>query len=335
MSQTAVVILNYNGEHLLRRFLPMVIEYSAGSRVIVADNASMDESVSVVRHQFPGVEVIQLDSNYGYCGGYNKALSQVNADYYVLLNSDVEVTPHWLLPMQRQLDSNQTIAAVQPKIRSYHQRNKFEYAGAGGGLIDALGYPYCRGRIFATVEEDHGQYDDDAEIFWSTGACMMIRAKQFHESGGFDEDYFAHMEEIDLCWKLHRQKQKVFYCGGSTVFHVGAGTLGYGQPGKVYLNFRNGLYLIFKHLPDAELVYKFPMRLLFDWIAAGRFLLGGHWRNSIAVLHAHVTFIQNLPREIQKRKKMQNAYPRYLKGGMITRSIVIDYYLLGKKTYVQ
>ncbi|MEJ7644462.1 MAG: glycosyltransferase family 2 protein [Chryseolinea sp.] len=335
MSRTAIVILNYNGEDLLRRFLPLVIEHSPDATIIVADNASTDQSISLVRDHFPDVGLIQLDANYGYCGGYNRALSQVSADYYVLLNSDVEVTSHWLVPMQRRLDQDQNVAAVQPKIRSFHQRNKFEHAGAGGGLIDALGYPFCRGRIFDSVEEDHGQYDDEAEIFWSTGACMMIRASAFHKLGGFDEDYFAHMEEIDLCWKLHRQQQKVFYCGGSTVYHIGAGTLSYGHPRKVFLNFRNGLYLIFKHIPTAELLYKFPIRLLLDWIAAAKFLVSGQWRNSAAVLNAHVTFVRNLPRELKKRKKLQEAYPEYLRAGMIPRSVVFDYFLLGKRSYTQ
>ena len=273
MSRTAVVILNYNGEKLLQQFLPSVIQYSSEAEIIVADNNSSDRSILFLQQTFPQIRIIQLDKNYGFCGGYNRALKDVVADYYVLLNSDIEVTSQWLGSMTSLLDHDPTVAAVQPKVLSYHNKNKFEHAGAGGGFIDVLGYPFCRGRIFDYVEEDQGQYNDQREVFWATGACLMIRSEVFKKFGGFDEDFFAHMEEIDLCWKLQRTGQKVFYCGKSTIYHVGAGTLSYSNPRKVFLNFRNGLSLLFKHLNRGELVYKLPLRILLDVIAAFQFLV--------------------------------------------------------------
>jgi GT2 family glycosyltransferase len=227
MTGIAVVILNYNGEKLLQQFLPSVVQHSDDALIYVADNGSSDGSLALLRRAFPEVKVLELGANFGFCGGYNKALAQVDARYFVLLNSDVEVTPGWLHPLRRILDENETIAAVQPKILSYHHRHLFEYAGAGGGYIDMLGYPFCRGRIFDHVESDLGQYDDTVPVFWSSGACMMIRAEKFREHHGFDEDFFAHMEEIDLCWSLQRSGSQVFYCGESHVYHLGAGTLGY------------------------------------------------------------------------------------------------------------
>lgn len=333
MSRTAIVILNYNGARLLGQFLPAVVANAAGADVIIADNASTDGALTWVRQTFPAVRIIALDKNYGFCGGYNRALRAVDADYYLLLNSDVEVTPGWIEPLVKYLDTRPDISAVQPKILSYHQRDTFEHAGAGGGLIDTLGYPFCRGRIFDHVEKDNGQYNDDTEVFWSSGACMLIRAKSFHQFGGFDEDYFAHMEEIDLCWKLHRDNQRVMYCGESTVYHVGAGTLAYGNPRKVYLNFRNGLFMLFKHLSLWEQVVKMPARAMLDLLAALQFLVAGNGQSSIAVLRAHVEFFLNLGREIRKRKALQSVYPRYSRNGMKNGSIVFAYFVRRKKTF--
>jgi len=333
MSRTAIVILNYNGERLLEQFLPGVIAQSAGAEVIVADNASTDGSLAWIKKHHPQVTVIALNANYGFCGGYNRALKSVDADYYLLLNSDIEVTPDWLPPLIRVLDTHPDVSAVQPKILSYHHRDKFEHAGAGGGFIDALGYPFCRGRIFEHVESDHGQYDDACPVFWSSGACMLIRARSFHQFGGFDEDYFAHMEEIDLCWKLHRDNQRVMYCGASTIYHVGAGTLAYGSPRKVFLNFRNGLFMLFKHLSAAELILRMPFRVMLDVMAAVRFMLSGEWSSSGAVVQAHVEFFLNLGREISKRKALQTLYPRYSREGIKVVSIVLDYFVRGRKIY--
>lgn len=333
MSRTAVVILNYNGEKLLPLFLPSVVKYSPKAEIIVADNASTDESMSILKRDFPSVRLIQLDKNYGFCGGYNRALQEVNADYSVLLNSDIEVTPHWLDPMIEMLDKDSSIACVQPKILSYAQKNKFEHAGGAGGFIDSLGYPFCRGRIFDHVEEDRGQYDDEREIFWSTGACMVIRTELFKELNGFDEDFFAHMEEIDLCWKLHRRNLKVMYSGKSAVYHVGAGTLGYGSPRKTHLNFRNGLSLIYKHLNPSELFIKLPLRILLDWIAALRFTLAGDSANATAILGAHRDFFKHINRDKRKREEIRKANAGYSHTGIKRGSIVFSYYVLGKKTF--
>ena len=331
MSRTAVVILNYNGEKLLRQFLPSVVQYSSEAEIIIADNNSSDRSVPFVQQTFPQIRIIQLDQNYGFCGGYNRALKQVVADYYLLLNSDIEVTPQWLGPMISVLDRHPTVAAVQPKVLSYHHKNKFEHAGAAGGFIDSLGYPFCRGRIFDYVEEDRGQYDDQREVFWATGACLMIRSEVFTKFGGFDEDFFAHMEEIDLCWKLQRAKHKVFYCGDSTIYHVGAGTLGYQNPKKVFLNFRNGLSLLFKHLNTGELFYKLPLRMLFDLLAAFQFLLKGEVRSFAAVIRAHLKFLFDLSRDVRKRSEIRKAFPTYSEAMIFKGSVVIDYFLKGKR----
>ena len=331
MSRTAVVILNYNGERLLRQFLPSVIQHSSSAEIIVADNHSTDQSVPLLQQSFPMIRLIQLSDNYGFCGGYNRALQQVDDDYVVLLNSDIEVTDGWLTPMIALLDNDPAIAAVQPKVLSYRHKNKFEHAGAAGGFIDVLGYPFCRGRVFDAVEEDNGQYNDEREVFWATGACLMIRTAAFKKFGGFDEDFFAHMEEIDLCWKLHRAGQKIFYCGQSTIYHVGAGTLDYNNPRKIYLNFKNGLSVLLKHLDTGELLYKLPIRIALDWIAAFKFLLQGEPKGFAAVIRAHHDFLFNLNRDIRKRNAIRKAYPTYADAMVYSGSIVFDYFLRGKK----
>jgi GT2 family glycosyltransferase len=333
MSQTAVVILNYNGEKLLQQFLPSVVKFSGNAEIIIADNNSSDHSMEFVRQNFPQIRTIQLDQNYGFCGGYNKALKQVVADYYVLLNSDIEVTPQWLAPMIHLLDHNPSVAAVQPKVLSYHNKNKFEHAGAAGGFIDSLGYPFCRGRVFDYVEEDDGQYNDQREVFWATGACLMIRSEVFRKFEGFDEDFFAHMEEIDLCWKVQRSRHKVFYCGSSTIYHVGAGTLSYRSPKKVFLNFRNGLSLLFKHLNTGELIYKLPLRIALDVIAAFQFLLKGDGGSFAAVIRAHGKFLFNLSNELKKRKRLRQVLPTYPETMIYKGSVVVNYFLKGQRIY--
>lgn len=333
MSRTAIVILNYNGESLLRQFLPGVVACSDNALIVVADNASTDGSVSFVRDTFPGVRVIELNKNYGFCGGYNRALRQIDTDYYLLLNSDVEVTPGWLDPLVECLDRHEEVAAVQPKIRSYRERDKFEHAGAAGGYIDSFGYPFCRGRIFDHVETDHGQYNDDRHVFWTSGACMLIRARSFHTFGGFDEDFFAHMEEIDLCWKLHRDGQRVMYCASSIVYHVGAGTLAYGNPKKVFLNFRNSLFMVFRHWSLLELVYKMPVRAMLDGVAMMRLVLAGDWAGGGAIVLAHVEFFYNLLRELRKRRTLHQRYPDYTRDGVISGSIAFSYFVRRKKTF--
>jgi GT2 family glycosyltransferase len=333
MSHTAVVILNFNGDKLLRQFLPSVIRFSPDAEVIVADNGSTDASRETLSKDFPQVRTILLQKNYGFCGGYNESLKQVKADYYVLLNSDVEVTEGWLKPMVELLDANKQIAAVQPKILSYHYKHLFEYAGAGGGFMDAFGYPFCRGRMFDQIETDQGQYNDQREIFWATGACMVIRSEVYHKFGGLDEDFFAHMEEIDLCWKIHRSGAKIFYSGSSTVYHVGAGTLGYDSPRKTYLNFRNNLSLIFKHYSGVELFFKIPLRFLLDWLAALVFLLKGKRANGWAILKAQVAFIQWMPLNLKKRRELLKEYPAYDRSAVYPGLLIVDYYLLKRKTF--
>ncbi|MEZ4946336.1 MAG: glycosyltransferase family 2 protein [Cyclobacteriaceae bacterium] len=329
MSLVAVVILNYNGKELLEKFLPSVTQWSGDAQIIVADNSSTDQSVEFVRQAYPQVKLISISSNLGFCGGYNFALQQVEAEYYVLLNSDVKVTPNWLEPMITLLDSDKNIAAVQPKILSYKEQQLFEYAGAGGGFIDALGYPFCRGRIFDKVEKDHGQYNDIVPIFWTTGACMVIRAELYHSMGGLDETFFAHMEEIDLCWRLNRAGHKVMYCGNSTVYHVGGATLNKSNPRKTYYNFRNGMIMLIKNLSIGQLLYKLPIRIGLDWIAALKFLVTGYGKDFLAVLKAHFYIIIHFFGLFSKRPSglPYKAHQTY-KG-----SILIDYYLKGRKKF--
>lgn len=329
----AIVILNHNGRELLQTFLPSVVQHSLGYEVIVADNGSTDDSLVLLSSRFPQVRVIPFGQNLGFCRGYNEALRQVQADYYVLLNSDVEVTPGWLPPMVRLLEQDPQIGACQPKIRSYHHRELLEYAGAGGGYLDRWGYPFCRGRLFDTVEEDRGQYDNVQPVFWATGACLLVRVKAYWELGGLDEDFFAHMEEIDFCWRLQNVGYKVFYYGRSHVYHVGGGTLPQNNPQKTYLNFRNGLALLYKNLPDKALALTLRVRLVLDGIAALRLLLKGDRAGVKAIWDAHGHFFRNRSRLEQKR---QAARPKKnLSGlsGLYAKSVVWQYFGKGKKKF--
>jgi len=332
---TKTAILNYNGQALLQKFLPAVFRYRSGASVFVADNHSSDGSADFVAAEFPEAILIRIPENRGFCGGYNFALAQVDADYFVLLNSDVEVTEGWLDPIVNHFDKNPRLGAAQPKILSYHQRDYFEYAGAAGGFLDSLGYPFCRGRIFHHLEKDQGQYDDARPAFWATGACLFIRASLFKKLGGLDEDYFAHMEEIDLCWKLKRDGSEVYCHGDSHVFHVGGGTLDASNPRKTYLNFRNGLSLIFKHLPFAQLIWKMPMRLMLDWVASFKFLFEGSAGDFLAVWKAHFNFLTGLNREFSKRKKLTRQLPDSGTRHLYTGLIVADFYLLRRKVFSQ
>ena len=329
-ASTAVILLNYNGRALLERFLPSVVSFSGQARIIVADNASTDDSLSWLEKNFPHVERIAMNKNRGFCGGYNTALKKVNTDRYVLLNSDVEVTPGWLAPLEEVLDNHPDVAAVQPKVLAERQRDHFEYAGAAGGLLDTLGYPFCRGRMFYYTEKDEGQYNDERPIFWSSGACMMIRSAWYHRMEGLDEDFFAHMEEIDLCWRLQRAGQKIYYTGRSTVYHVGGGTLETSNPKKTYFNFRNGLSLIYNNFSSGELAFKFPLRLILDWIAAFKFIMAGTLRDGLAVFRAHAHFFGHFRREIYRRRRssiLGYARPKTQYAG----SVVWDFFILGKR----
>lgn len=331
MSRISVVILNYNGEKLLMQFLPSVVRYSNGAEIVVADNGSTDRSLAVLRLHFPEVRIVELGENYGFCGGYNRALQQINSTYYVLLNSDVEVTEDWLTKPLDILEIRSEVAAIQPKILSYHQRDLFEYAGAAGGLIDTLGYPFCRGRILRTIESDKNQYPS-GQIFWGSGACLFIRSSVYHTLGGLDEDFFAHMEEIDLCWKINRTNQIVYYCAESSVYHLGAGTLSYESPRKIYLNFRNGLQLITKHWSPGELVFKLPLRILLDWTAALVFVSSGALHNAWSVVRAHWAYALTIARTWEKRSQIMEKHPHYSRKSVFGGSILVEFYLKGRKT---
>ena len=330
MVRIAVVILNWNGKKYLEQFLPRLIETCAGiADVIVADNASTDDSVSFLKTNYPSVRIIQNQRNDGFARGYNLALKQVEADYYVLLNSDIEVTSNWIMPVIELMEKDPLIAACQPKIRSYYERNKFEYAGAAGGFLDKYGYPFCRGRLFQSIEEDNGQYDDEIEIFWATGACLFVKSKLFHQLGGLDEDFFAHMEEIDFCWRLKNLGYRVMYCPQSTVYHIGGGTLPKVSWRKTYYNFRNNFVLLYKNLPDNLLFEVFSKRLILDGIAAMRFLFTAGFKDFFAVLKAHFSFYSMLGKVRKKRHLLTHSAPRH----MYKKNIVFEHFLRGKKKY--
>lgn len=332
-SKLAIVILNYNGAGFLRQFLPSVLQHSAGHRIIVADNASTDASVTLLKEEFPHVELLLLDENKGYAGGYNEALQQINATYYLLLNSDVEVTENWLSPLLRLMETRPEIAACQPKILSYYEPSSFEYAGAAGGELDLLGYPFCRGRIFDTLEEDKGQYNEPAPVFWATGACMMVRATIFRQLGGFDASFFAHMEEIDLCWRMHLAGQKVYACPQSSVYHVGGGTLPKTNSRKTFLNFRNGLWMLYKNSSTGDLAWKMGTRIMLDWLAAAQFMAKGQLKNAAAVAKAHWHALLYLPREGRKTTQQirRNKPDIPLYNGII----IWEYYFKRRKLYSQ
>ncbi len=333
MEKTAVVILNYNGVSYLEKFLPGVVAHTRGARIIVADNASTDNSVPFLESHFPDVEILRLTKNEGYSQGYNAALQQVDASYYVLLNSDIEVTAGWVEPLIRLLESDNSIAACQPKILSYHAKDTFEYAGAAGGYIDTLGFPFCKGRVFLSMEKDHGQYDDTYPIFWATGACLCIRAEVFHNLGGFDPDFFAHMEEIDLCWRIEAAGYKVMYTGESAVYHVGGGTLPKSNPRKTYLNFRNGLTLLFKNYSTLEMWTKFPVRLVLDVIASIKFMLFDSVKDGMAVIRAHLHFWADFPENRKKRLAAQKISKIHNLETIFRGSIVWEFYIRRRKTF--
>jgi GT2 family glycosyltransferase len=331
----AIVILNWNGAKLLEQFLPSVIEFSKGdfTEIIVADNGSTDESFSLLTKQFPEVKALDMKQNFGFARGYNEALKQIEADYFVILNSDVEVTKNWLESPIRLMEADHSIAAVQPKILSYHQKTHFEYAGAAGGFIDRFGYPFCRGRIFNEVEADNSQYNDTTDIFWATGACMFIRSGLFHEVGGFDADFWAHMEEIDLCWRLKNRGYRVVFTPESTVYHVGGGTLSYDNPQKLFLNFRNNLWLLYKNLPGNQLFYILSVRMILDAVAAFKLLAEFNFNGIRSVLKAHYHFYRSLPGLHRKRKWAQKTGQFRLPAEKLHRSIVFQFYVRKRKRY--
>lgn len=333
MKRVAVVILNYNGAEMLRRFLPSVIAHSPEADVYVADNGSEDGSRDAVREEFPAARLIELGRNFGFAEGYNRALAHIEEEYAVLLNSDVETTPSWLPPMLRFLDANPDAAACQPKVLSFRERDRFEYAGAAGGFIDKWGYAYCRGRVFGTVEKDTGQYDGTADVFWATGAAFMVRSKAYKEAGGLDAGFFAHMEEIDLCWRLRSRGFRVACVPESRVYHVGAATLRKGDPRKTYLNFRNNLLMIYKNAPDRRLASILRFRAVSDNAAALKFLLSGDAEAFRAVRKARRDF-KSLRGEYAEarrenlRRTVVGDIPQMLGG-----SVLFRYYLKARRTY--
>ncbi len=336
MTKVAVVILNWNGEKLLPQFLPSVIEHSniEGVEVIVADNASEDASIKIMQEQFPQIRIIELEKNYGFARGYNEALKQVEAEYYLLLNSDVEISEGWLSPLIDLMDRDKSVAACGPKILDYKKKTHFEYAGAVGGFIDKYGFPFCRGRIFTSVEEDLGQYDDIREVFWVSGCAMMVRADKYWELDGFDNDFFAHMEEIDFCWRLKLRGNKVVNVPESVIYHVGGASLEVGSPHKTYLNFRNSLLTIYKNTIDEKELRKIlRRRRRLDSIASYKFLLFDSIAHYDAVNQAHIDFQNMLPKfKLKRKKNIENAVlncPHILKTSLVT-----SYYLRCKKSFV-
>ena len=335
MIKTAVVILNWNGIGWLQKFLETVVRFSKGpeTALYLADNGSTDGSADWVEKNFSDINIIRFESNYGFAEGYNLALKQIDARYFVLLNSDAEVTKGWLDPMIKHLDQNPIVAACQPKIRSYLKRDHFEYAGAAGGFIDKFGYTFCRGRIFETVEKDIGQYDDETDIFWASGACMTVRSEAWVKCGGFDGNFFAHMEEVDLCWRFHLSGFRVSYIPGSTVYHAGGGVLPYESSFKTYLNFRNNLYLLYKNLPGDKLLGTIFIRKLLDGVAAIMFLLKGRPGNAKAVWKAHIDYYRNLKLLKTGRRSARNLSINISKGLILNKSIVFRFYIRGQKTF--
>ena len=329
MNNIAVVILNWNGQAMLERFMPSVVAHSGGAEVVVADNGSTDGSVAFLQEHYPGVRLILLDRNYGFAEGYNRAIAQVEADCYVLLNSDVECTPRWIEPVVEMMEREMDIAVAQPKLLMYDRKDTFEYAGGAGGFIDRYGYPFCRGRLFNTLEQDNGQYDNQCDIFWATGACMFVRASVWKALGGLDGDFFAHMEEIDFCWRVHLAGYRVAYCPQSAVYHVGGGTLPKSSPFKTQLNFRNNLSMLYKNLPEGRCDRVIALRMVLDWVASVKFLLEGHKGEYQAVRKAHREYRAWKPALRDKRKKNgTHPVPQVYQG-----LLLLEYYLLGRKTF--
>ncbi len=329
--KTAVVILNWNGKKLLQKFLPSVIQFSPSAPIYVIDNCSNDDSISLIKEQFPKVQIIQNEKNFGFAKGYNEGLKQINAPYYLLLNSDVEVTENWIPPLEKLLNENLEMAACQPKVLSFLQPDYFEHAGAAGGFIDKYGYPFCRGRIFTEIEKDQKQYEGNSEIFWASGAAMLVRSDLFVTAQGFDENFFAHMEEIDLCWRLKNMGYKIGYTSHPKVYHVGGATLQYDSPNKTYLNFRNNLLTLLKNLPQQKLFSILLTRMLLDGTAAVKFLLELKFLHSWAIFKAHLSFYKNFYDYYKRRTKKEILQT----NGIFKGSIVVQFFIKKTKIFSQ
>ena len=337
MDKLAIVILNWNGAKMLRQYLPNVLQYSRDEAVVyVADNASTDDSVALLKEQFPEVRLILLDKNWGFAEGYNQALKMIDAEYYLLLNSDIEVTHHWLTPMIEYMDNHAEVAACQPKLLSIYDRDRFEYAGASGGFLDRFGYPFCRGRIFDTVEADNGQYDDAAEILWATGAALMIRSKDYWEAGGLDARFFAHNEEIDLCWRLRIRGRRIMCLPESYVYHVGGGTLPKSNPMKTFLNFRNNLTMLYKCLPEEELASVMRWRWVLDYMAAWEMLILKRNIGDFKAIYRARRAFQRWKKDFEAdRKAIQSSRKAEKIPEQRMFSLLWQYYVKGRKTFAQ
>jgi GT2 family glycosyltransferase len=323
----AVVVLNWNGAKLLEQFLPSIIQFSNEATIYVADNASNDASIQVIKEQFPSIKIIQNDGNYGFANGYNIALQQVEEEYYSLVNSDIEVTENWLTPILSLFENEANIAIIQPKILDYKNKDYFEYAGAAGGFIDKYGYPFCRGRLFETIEKDTHQYDDEIELFWASGACFFIRKEVYRKLNGFDGDFFAHQEEIDLCWRAFNLGYTIKYTSKSVVFHVGGATLNQANPKKTYLNFRNSLLMLLKNLPKKQLLPVIFIRLCLDGLAGIQFIFKGKFSHCLAIIKAHFSFYNLISKNLKKRSDFQTENYYH------TKSIIYRYFVKGGKVF--
>lgn len=332
--KVAVVIIHWNRKELLAQFLPSVCKSTYPNlEIVVADNCSTDDSVAFVRANFPSVTIVQNDANYGYAGGYNKALQHVSADYYILLNNDIEVTPSWIEPLVSIFEQDSTCGAVQPKLLDYTNKQLFEYAGAAGGYMDTFGYVFCRGRLFNTIEEDFAQYNSVQTVFWATGACLAIRSEVFHKLGGFDEHFFAHMEEVDLCWRIQLLGHAVKVQPASVVFHLGGGTLHKISPHKTFLNFRNNLIMLTKNLPISTLLWLIPVRSTLDLLSSFYFISQGNFKHSAAIHKAHSAYFFNIGKWWKLRNAMNLRLKKSTINGIYNGSIVWDYFAKGKRKF--
>lgn len=332
---TAVVILSYNGKKWHELFLSLIVsEASSGYSVVVVDNASTDDTAEYIKTQFPSVELLQLPINKGFAHGYAVALQQIQAKYYVLLSADFEVSHGWFAPLYKAMENNPSIAACQPKIKYWREREKFEYAGAAGGFKDNFGYMFCRGRILDEIETDHNQYDDNIEIFWASGGCLFVRAELYHHVGGLDADFYAHMEEIDLCWRLKNAGYSIAYIGASTVYHVGGSVISYGSPQKLFYNFRNSLILLLKNEPLARLLWLLPLRMCLDGLAGLHLLSQGKRIEFKTVIKAHVHFYRSFGKWLKHRSKAQKILAQHPnKNGIYKGSIIWQYFGKKQKTF--
>ncbi|HMN31859.1 MAG TPA: glycosyltransferase family 2 protein [Chitinophagaceae bacterium] len=331
---TAVVVLSYNGKVLHQQFFPMLLQEAQNQyQVFLIDNASTDDTAKYIKEHFPEVEIVQLKVNKGFSNGYYEGLKQIQSKYYVLLSADFEITEGWFAPLFQLMEVNDDIAACQPKIKYFKDKSKFEYAGAGGGFIDKWGYLFCRGRIFFDIEEDSHQYDNQIEVFWAGGGCMFVRADVYHHLGGLDKDLYAHMEEVDLCWKMKNAGYRIAYCGSSTVYHIGGSVISYGSPQKIFYNYRNSLVLLLKNLPTNKLIYILPFRLILDGVSGMRSLLKGNLVEVMTIIKAHWSFFIHFKMWYQKRKEAKIFVTKRNENGIYPQSILVDYFLKKKKKF--